>query len=200
MASTKSGPIVFLCNGCFVEMTLFGETPPSTDGQPVKNSFISECLHVLCRQCRNKCNQQCAVCKKTTRFMTISRKMPERYQTFFNTLTKTQTKLERVISFQTWQAQLSGKKFVDKREKLKQKSVHAEEAVNGSKQKYQTTRDDKHQMKIICKIIHDSKRLVDFQFLMLNLELRLLFHFNKLFVTNILSNNVLSKSNHLIDF
>lgn len=161
MVSTKANSIDFLCNGCFVEMTLFGETPPSTDGQPVKNSFITECFHVLCLQCRKKGDQQCVVCKKDTRYMAVSCRMPQRYRTYFNDLTKMQTKFEKVMSFQSGQSQLSGMKFVDKREQLKQKCADAEEMVNESKQKYQTTRDKKEQMKVICKIVHDENRLVD---------------------------------------
>ncbi|XP_055305865.1 zip homologous protein 1-like [Sitodiplosis mosellana] len=158
MASTTNNSIVHFCSGCSIEMTLFADTAPSTDGDSVPNSFLTKCFHVLCRKCRIKGGQQCAVCNANTRYMAISHQMPQRFRSYFDQLSQMQTQMENQANFQMSQARLIGSKFIAKRDQLKQKCVETKKMVNDSKQKCQRTQDDKHKMEIILQTIRDDNR------------------------------------------
>lgn len=152
MASTSINSIVHFCSGCSIEMTLFGETPPNSDGESVK-SFLTKCFHILCQKCRTKGGQQCVACNATTQYLPISRQMPQRYRSYFSQLPEMRTQLEKRAHFQSSQARLICSKFIIKRHRLKQKCADVKRLLVESKQKYQDIHDIKIKMEIILKTI-----------------------------------------------
>lgn len=155
MASTASKPILWFCNGCFNELTLFDDTP-NADGAHIHNSFLTVCYHILCRDCRRKCDQKCVVCDAIVSFMPISSQMPQRYRQIFDDFTAFQTKFEKLVFFQRTQAQLIGKKLFIKKELYEQKCTRAREYVAKMEQECQLTRDDKHKMETIYNDIYGN--------------------------------------------
>lgn len=154
MTSTTNNASISVCNGCFVEMTLFEGKPKNPDG----DSFISECFHVLCRNCRDKGGQRCVVCKVRTRFMAISNRMSSRYLSYFNSSTKMQKEMEETVDFQLAQVEITGSKLIAKKVQFKQNITQLMKMVNELKKKAQRTGDAKNKLETIYNSIVNDKR------------------------------------------
>lgn len=137
--------MIFMCNNCLRELKLF-----EVDGTPdaVVRSFLTECKHVLCQMCCDKCKDKCAACGKNTRFLKISQNMPDMYKIWFTPISTLQQSIDDVINFHQDQDELTQARLV---KKWKQREQQMERDLNDAK-------IEAIKMKIIYNKIHAEKK------------------------------------------
>lgn len=152
-------PMVFLCNKCMRPLNLFQDVTV-VDGQQ-QHPYMAECFHIFCHGCRANCQNQCAACHKQTRFLAITRDMPERYKIYFTDIRKLQADhLMNTADFQRQQDELIVSRTIKKQKYLDRKCAEALQNAKSAEEYYQKELGIIRKLGIICQKVRDEKRYI----------------------------------------
>lgn len=144
----------FLCSKCLQKLKIFDDKPTPSTGE-VNKYLLTQCNHVICQNCCAKYKEQCPACGKKTRFMDISRNMPENYQLLFEPYSVLQALVSEVLDFHHSQNELIQSIMADK---FKRREQQLKKAVNEAKEKYEASKVEARKTKIIYSKILAQKQ------------------------------------------
>lgn len=145
------------CNRCLCELKPFQDVPTTGGNRPVK-CFWSNCKHILCQTCRMHLTDQCSACNQKCQFIEISRKMPEQYQSYFESTLRLRKNLIGTVQFQQEQSTFITKRTIDQTGSIRSKCRELTQNLEVAKTTLQQKLTEQRKLMIIFEKICDEKK------------------------------------------
>lgn len=152
---------MFYCNRCLTPAKLFED---AQTGSVAQKWYLTNCNHILCQNCRVIGNTHCSECNRTFRVLEISRRMPQKYQSFLDPKNLSAQHMKEAQKFKDIQSKLIRSKMIAKEIHLKQKLDTAKQMCDAKQKTFEDKRSGTEKMRIIHNIIRNeaARRFVNY--------------------------------------
>lgn len=142
MAANRS----FSCNSCVTKLKLFSST--SEPQTPVK-SYLTNCQHLLCANCRLKVTTTCIVCQKKCCVIAVDEKLPRNIRVLFTSLEQCYQDYQTAQKFHAVQDSVLESKLRIYNTSHEKKKIQQQQSYRASYQKAKHIEEMANKMDII---------------------------------------------------